>query len=81
MHQSTFDPCLLFYNDKKDNSFGIVGIQTDNTLLFVDWPDLTVGPRTGQTGLICKQSSLKFQDRNELQSQNPLGPDCTTVRS
>ena len=47
----------------------------------VDWLDRTVGPRTGRTGLICKQSSPEFRDRTELQSQNPLGPDCTTVRS
>jgi hypothetical protein len=30
--QSTYDPCLL-YNNKP---FGIVGLQTDNTLFFVD---------------------------------------------
>ena len=39
MHQSTFDPCLLFYNnknDKNDNGFGIVGMQTDDTLLLTD---------------------------------------------
>ena len=39
MHQSTFDPCLLFYNnknDKNDNGFGIVSMQTDDTLLLAD---------------------------------------------
>jgi hypothetical protein len=39
IHQSTLDPCLLFYNnknDKNDNSFGIVGMQTDDTLLLAD---------------------------------------------
>jgi hypothetical protein len=39
MHQSTFDPCLLFYNnknDKNDNGFGIVGMQTDDILLLTD---------------------------------------------
>ena len=47
----------------------------------VDWPDRTVGPRTSRTRLICKQSSPEFRDWTELQSQNPLGPDCTKVRS
>ena len=35
----------------------------------VDWPDRTVGPRTGRTGLICKQSGPEDKkDRTVLRS-------------
>lgn len=32
---STFDPCLLYCNDK-DHGFGVVGMQTDDTLIFAN---------------------------------------------
>ncbi|RAL58471.1 hypothetical protein DID88_005175 [Monilinia fructigena] len=32
MMQSTYDPCLL-YTDKEDKAFGVVGLQTDDTLI------------------------------------------------
>jgi hypothetical protein len=34
MTQSTYDPCLLYRNE--DNSFGVVGLQTDDTLFLTD---------------------------------------------
>jgi hypothetical protein len=34
INQSTYDPCLLYRN--KDNSFGVVSLQTDDTLFFTD---------------------------------------------
>ena len=34
MNQSTYDPCLLYCNN--DDSFGIVGLQTDDTLFLAD---------------------------------------------
>jgi len=34
MEQSTYDPCLLHYS--KDSQFGIVGLQTDDTLFLAN---------------------------------------------
>ena len=33
MTKLTYDPCLLYINT---NRFGIIGLQTDNTLLLID---------------------------------------------
>jgi hypothetical protein len=33
MEQSTYDPCLLF---TKENKIGIIGLQTDDTLLLAN---------------------------------------------
>ena len=33
MNQSTYDPCLLYTNT---NGFGVVGLQTDDTLFLAD---------------------------------------------
>ena len=33
MYQSTYDPCLLYRND---DCFGIVGLQTDDTLILAN---------------------------------------------
>ena len=36
MHQSTYDPCLLHCNDHDAGTFGIVGLQTDDTLFLAN---------------------------------------------
>ncbi|KAI9044858.1 Ribonuclease H-like domain [Aspergillus affinis] len=40
MSQSTFDPCLLYTmdspNSRESTGFGIVGLQTDDTLILAD---------------------------------------------
>jgi hypothetical protein len=36
MNQSTYDPCLLYSNTPKDSYFGIVGLQTNDTLFLAN---------------------------------------------
>ena len=36
MYQSTYDPCLLYCNDHDAGTFGIVGLQTDDTLFLAN---------------------------------------------
>ena len=36
MYQSTYDPCLLYCNDHNVGTFGIVGLQTDDTLFLAN---------------------------------------------
>ena len=36
MHQSTYDPCLLHCNDHDAGTFGIVGLQTNDTLFLAN---------------------------------------------
>jgi hypothetical protein len=62
MEQSTYDPCLL----QSNNPFGIVGLQTDNTLFLAD-----------ETFAEAKQIELdkaKFmaKEREQLTAEAPL---------
>ena len=38
MDQSTYDPCLLHVNDSATATFGVIGLQTDDTLILANSP-------------------------------------------
>jgi hypothetical protein len=65
MTTSTFDPCLL-YSTEVATGFGIVGIQTDDTLLLAD-PAFAV--REQQE---IENASIKCKPREELTYEKPL---------
>jgi hypothetical protein len=63
MDQSTYDPCLL-YTSK--NGFGIVGLQTDDSLILADKTFAeTEENRLRETGFLSK-------DREKLTSTSPI---------
>jgi hypothetical protein len=67
MHQSIYDPYLLYFNDDDKNSgFGIVGMQTDDTLLLADDTFAT----TEENRL--REASFLSKDREKLISSNPI---------
>ena len=64
MNQSTYDPCLLYRNN--DVHFGVVGLQTDDTLLlaneaFADREDSEL-----------RKAQLTAKEREQLTAKNPL---------
>jgi hypothetical protein len=67
MEQSTYDPCLLYTPESgKSNGFGVVGLQTDDSLILADnhFAD-TEEARLQDAGLPSKP-------RERLSQQNPL---------
>jgi hypothetical protein len=63
MDQSTYDPCLLF---TKGNNIGIIGLQTDDTLLLADRSFAAEEERELQkVGFLTKE-------REELTATNPI---------
>ena len=64
MNQSTYDPCLLYVNDS--TSFGIVGLQTDDTLFLAN--------ATFATSEQEKIDKAKFstKEREHLTLQHPI---------
>jgi hypothetical protein len=63
MEQSTYDPCLLF---TKEDNIGIIGLQTDDTLLLADKDFATEEERELlKVGFLTKE-------REELTTTNPI---------
>ena len=62
IEQSTYDPCLLF----KSNPLGIVGLQTDDTLLLAD--DTFADAEEDA----IKYAKLMSKDRNHLTTNKPI---------
>ena len=63
MEQSTYDPCLLF---TKENNIGIIGLQTDDTLLLADKDFAAEEEKELQkVGFLTKE-------REELTATNPI---------
>jgi hypothetical protein len=63
MSESTYDPCLLYINT---NGFGVVGLQTDDTLFLADNTFAT----TEDTEL--KKANFSAKDREKLTSTTPI---------
>ena len=66
MKQSTYDPCLLFANKGSDNGFGIVGLQTDDTLFLAD----EIFAAAEEHWL--REAKLSAKDREKLTTSSPL---------
>jgi hypothetical protein len=68
--QSTYDPCLLFtpkiLNSEKTKGLGIVGMQTDDTLLLAD----DVFAKTKETEL--RKAGFLSKEREKLTVENPI---------
>ena len=63
INQSTYDPCLLYRND---NSFGVVGLQTDDTLL------LTNDTFTDAEQVELEKAKFMAKERELLTVDTPL---------
>jgi hypothetical protein len=57
MKESTYDPCLLYTNE---NGFGVVGLQTDDTLLLSD------DTFAASEDLNLKKANFLAKEREEL---------------
>jgi hypothetical protein len=64
LEPSTFDPCFLFRNDS--NGFGLIGMQTDDTLIVAD----SVFASTEEAGL--KEANLVAKKRDKLTENSPI---------
>ena len=65
MKQSTYDPCLL-YTNSEDTGFGIVGLQTDDTLIVGDKKFVQAEEKE------LKDAHFMAKDREELTHDHPL---------
>lgn len=65
MQQSTYDPCLL-YTNSEDTGFGIVGLQTDDTLIVGDEKFIQAEEKE------LKDANFMAKDREELTHDHPL---------
>lgn len=65
MMQSTYDPCLLYTSDNS-NGFGIIGMQTDNTLILAD----EAFARSEEEQLII--ANIMAKGREKLSSITPI---------
>ncbi|RAL67679.1 hypothetical protein DID88_008420 [Monilinia fructigena] len=65
MKQSTYDPCLLYANSE-DTGFGIVGLQTDDTLIIGDKKFVQAEEKE------LKDAHFMAKDREELTHDHPL---------
>ena len=63
MTQSTYDPCLLHTSI---NGFGLVGLQTDDTLFLAD-PEFA---RNEETEL--QKANFLAKDREQLTTKHPI---------
>ena len=63
MAQSTYNPCLLY---TPTNGFGVVGLQTDNTLLLAD-PEFAHAEETE-----LQKAKFLAKDREQLTVQHPI---------
>ena len=63
MNQSTYDPCLLYAHE---NGFGIVGVQTDDTLILAD----ETFAKTEENKL--RKAQFLSKEREKLTVNNPL---------
>ena len=70
MAQSTYDPCLLFTpgnpKNKQTTGFGVVGMQTDDTLLLADSAFAEVEENE------LRKAQFLSKEREELTVQNPI---------
>jgi hypothetical protein len=62
MSKSTYNPCLLFSN----NPFGIVGLQTDNTLFVVD------SAFVAKEEDALREAGFLAKDREQLSTAHPI---------
>lgn len=65
MMESTYDSCLL-YTDGNDKGFGVVGLQTDDTLILAD----NIFAATEEKEL--KEAKLLGKDREKLTLHTPI---------
>ncbi|APA06573.1 hypothetical protein sscle_02g013430 [Sclerotinia sclerotiorum 1980 UF-70] len=65
MQQSTYDPCLLYTNNE-DTGFGIVGLQTDDTLIVDNEKFIQAEEKE------LKDANFIAKDREELTHDHPL---------
>jgi hypothetical protein len=63
MNQSTYDPCLLYTHE---NGFGIIGVQTDDTLILAD----ETFAKTKEDRL--RKAKFLSKEREKLTAKNPL---------
>jgi hypothetical protein len=70
MAQSTYDPCLLFTpgnpENKQTTGFGVVGMQTDDTLLLADSTFAEIEENE------LRKAQFLSQEREELTVENPI---------
>lgn len=71
MHVSSYNPCLLITN--KDNIFGIVGLQTDDTLILGDKTFLRLEDHE------LEKAKFSAKPTTELTTLNPLTFNCGRV--
>ena len=65
MNQSTYDPCLLYTTDN-NTGFGIIGIQTDDTLILADTTFVT------QEADQLKKAQFLSKEREQLTQSHPV---------
>jgi hypothetical protein len=63
MKQSTYDPCLLY---RSDTAFGVVGLQTDDTLLLAD-PQFAEAEQA-----MLQKAQFLAKERESLSTSTPL---------